>query len=425
MVLILCKLVLSMSSSIDPFAGAPRDRVPLEKIIGRDALAARVFDALTEQSVVLTAERRMGKTWLLFKMRGEANLQQQNWVTGWVCLYQDLSGCGSPAEFAQGVLQEAEKLLGLRKRALLATKKFLSNFQEVKLPFLQIAKSSNTEWKMILRSIFADLARQLPDDRIVFLWDEFPVMLNALIQKEGHEGSAQEILNLLHTLRSEFPQIRMILTGSVGLHHVMKRLRQDGYNNPVTNDMRVLSVPPLAENFAVEMAKSLLLAKNIQVSDIDATALAIAQEVDCIPFYIREVIERCVDYELPITDGVSGSIDGEAITKMVRASLTNADNSWHMSHYLERIAGYYGVNDSELVRSILDVVADAGQRLATAEIIQALQQRNLSTEIISAQSVRDLLTLLERDNYLAKDPETLTYGFRYALIRRYWQLQRA
>lgn len=129
MVLILCELVLLMSNFLNPSAGAPRDRVPLEKIIGRDALAAKVFDALMEQSVMLTAERQMDKTWLLFKMRGEANLQQQNWVTGWVCLYQDLSGCSSPAEFAQGVLQEAEKLLGLRKRALLATKKFLSNFQ--------------------------------------------------------------------------------------------------------------------------------------------------------------------------------------------------------------------------------------------------------------------------------------------------------
>lgn len=406
-----------MSSTINSSAETPRDRVPLENIIGRDALAARVFNALTEQSVVLTAERRMGKTWLLYKMRGEANLQQQNWVTGWVCLYQDLSGCASPAEFAQGVLQEAEKLLGLRKRALLATKKFLSNFQEVKLPFLQMSKSSSTEWKTVLRSIFADLAQQLPDDRIVFLWDEFPVMLDALISKEGNEGSAQEILNLLHALRSEFPQVRMILTGSVGLHHVMKKLRQDGYNNPVTNDMRVLSVPPLAENFAIEVARSLLLSKKILVNDLDATALAIAQEVDCIPFYIREVIERCVDSDLPI--------DHEAISRMVRASLLAADNSWHMSHYLERIAGYYGVTDSELVRSILDVVADADQGLATTAIIQALQQRNPSTETISAQSVRDLLTLLERDHYLAKDPDTLTYGFRYGLIRRYWQLQRA
>jgi hypothetical protein len=64
-----------MSKSINPSAGTPRDRVALEKIIDRDALIARVFDALTEQSVVLTAERRMGKTWLLFKMRGEANLR--------------------------------------------------------------------------------------------------------------------------------------------------------------------------------------------------------------------------------------------------------------------------------------------------------------------------------------------------------------
>jgi uncharacterized protein len=47
------------------------DRVPLTEIVGRDALAAQVWQTLTEKSIVLTAERRMGKTYLLYKLWGE------------------------------------------------------------------------------------------------------------------------------------------------------------------------------------------------------------------------------------------------------------------------------------------------------------------------------------------------------------------
>jgi hypothetical protein len=54
-------------------------------------------------------------------------------------------------------------------------------------------------------------------------------MLNAIIKQEGGEVLAGEILNLLHSLRAEYPRIRMILTGSVGeLHHVFSKLRASG-----------------------------------------------------------------------------------------------------------------------------------------------------------------------------------------------------
>jgi hypothetical protein len=49
-----------------------RDRVPLSAIVGRDALARQTWQMLAEKSIVLTAERRMGKTYLLYKLQGEA-----------------------------------------------------------------------------------------------------------------------------------------------------------------------------------------------------------------------------------------------------------------------------------------------------------------------------------------------------------------
>ena len=145
---------------------------------------------------------------------------------------------------------------------------------------------------------------------------------------------------------------------------MLLRSRQSGYNNPVTNDMAVISVSPLEHNFAVDLARSLLESKQVRVDDLAATAESIAREVDGIPYYIREVVSRCQYHQL--------AIDANAIQQMVRESLTDADNRWHMAHYLDRIANYYGNNQSELVRSILDIVA-AGRSIATKEIINIVR----------------------------------------------------
>jgi AAA+ ATPase superfamily predicted ATPase len=395
-----------------------RDRVPLSEIVGRDALARQAWQMLAEKSIVLTAERRMGKTYLLYKLQGEAAVQQQNWVQGWLCLYQDLSGCSSPLEFVQSVFDTAQELLGLRRKAAEETRRFLSRFQELKVGPIQLPKSAIPEWKGILRSIFADLSKQLSEDRVVFLWDEFPVMLDKIIEQDGGERIAGEILNVLHTLRAEYPRVRMILTGSVGLHHILNKLRQSGFNNPVNNDMDVLSVTPFEPEIAIEFARSQLESKAIPCQDLAATAKIIAQEVDNIPFYINGLVKRFRYHpqDLPLT------IDVDIIKQEVRSLLVDADNTWHMAHYLDRIKNYYGDIDSELVRLILDTIAAEEQPIATKDIIKLIQNSSLAP--VLEQTIRDLLKLLEQDHYLTKDSIDLKYRFRYSLIRRYWQCQR-
>jgi hypothetical protein len=393
------------------------DRVPLSAIVGRDRLARKVWQILAQKSVVLTAERRMGKTYLLYKLWGEAEQQQQDWVQGWLCVYQDLSAASSALQFVQSVFDKAQGLLSVRRKVAEKTRRFLSRFQELKIGQIQLPKSATPEWKEILRSIFADLSEQLPSDRVLFLWDEFPVMLDEIVKQEGGDKIAGEILNLLHTLRAEYPRIRTILTGSVGLHHILNKLRQSGYNNPVINDLEVVSVEPLEHSIAVELARSLLESKEIKCQDLVATAETIAQEVDNIPFYIRGTIDRFqYDRDRQLI------IDIDTIRQEIQSLLVDADDSWHMAHYLKRIASYYGEVNSELVRSILDIVADEQLSIATKDIIQAIQ--NSSPVPILEQSIRDLLKLLEQDHYLAKDSIDFKYQFRYSLIRRYWQCQR-
>jgi hypothetical protein len=46
----------------------PGGQLPVSEIIGRDDFVRRLWDIIARQSLVLTAERRMGKTHIVKKM---------------------------------------------------------------------------------------------------------------------------------------------------------------------------------------------------------------------------------------------------------------------------------------------------------------------------------------------------------------------
>src|SRR4051794_17111483 len=89
----------------------PGGQIDIKDILGRDRLIATLWDVLERQSVIMTAERRIGKTSVIRKMRAEPR-------ANWVPVLQDLEGIHSADEFAAAVYQTVtEFLTGLRKLA--------------------------------------------------------------------------------------------------------------------------------------------------------------------------------------------------------------------------------------------------------------------------------------------------------------------
>src|SRR5262249_28517199 len=106
-------------------------------------------------------------------------------------------------------------------------------------------------WKTLLTSAIEDLVEQqvAAGKRVVFLFDEMPWMLDAIADpaRDG-EQTAMEVLDVLRALRQSTTTglgFRMVLCGSVGLHHVLRSLKQQGYKNQPVNDMTLVEVPSL------------------------------------------------------------------------------------------------------------------------------------------------------------------------------------
>lgn len=375
-----------------------------ESAIGRDELIEHLWDTLESQSIVITAERRIGKTTVLRRMTA---LPQPHWKP----VFQDLESHHSALEFAQSVYQVVDGFLGSGKRAVRRAREVFEKLGGTEVAgVLKLPNTARPAWKDLLTSSIEDLVgSDVPGrERLVFLWDEFPFMLANIRDRES-PPVAMEVLDTLRCLRQSHRGLRMILTGSIGVHHVLAALRNDHYSNAPFNDMAKVDVPPFSRPDAIRLARELIKGEGLSSPDPDATAGRIAIEADGFPFYIHHIVKALRLANAEATP--------DTVARLVQAHLVDANDPWELQHFSQRISTYYG-KDAKAVRAILDELSVAKDPPSLPELHRQLQGRGRFGD---REKLGGLLLLLERDHYLQRQLDGRP-RFRFEIIRRWWRL---
>lgn len=384
---------------------SPGGQLGPQEVVGRDVLITRIWDLLARQSVVLSSERRMGKTQMLRKMQAEAE-------TGFHPIFRDVEDIRTTLQFVNSVYAEVRDLLTRKQKSMQQWRRFWERIQGSEVGDITLSADLAPHWKGALRSLMEDLMAH-QEDTVVFFWDEFPHMLLNIMEAEG-EPQAMELLDVLRQLRqpASGQAPRMVLTGSIGLHHVISRLKASGYSNEPLNDLRTLTLPPLAQSDALQLAFALLDGEQIETADPEEVASHLARAVDGVAFYIHHVIDALKFTPEPVTI--------EVVDHLVEQALLDPQDAWHLAHYRDRLDTYYGDADGALALIILDLVAEAAP-LSFADLFNRLKsERPLGDN--EQEPVRTLVRKLERDHYLRRLPDG--YTFQFPLIRRWWILTR-
>src|SRR5262249_1457650 len=265
---------------------------PIRDIFGRDPFIANLWGILDGNSVRMEAERRIGKTSILHKMEAEP-------PAGWEVVSLDLEQVHSAAEFAEKVCEKVhDRLTGWKKqgRRLLSFLGLVSGTHIGPIKFPEKKNQPDGYWKKLLTGTIEDLVEQqaAAGKRVVFLFDEMPWMLSAIADpKRDGEQTAMEILDVLRALRqstSTGQGFRMVLCGSIGMHHVLGDLKKQGYKNQPVNDMVLIEVAPLDEPVAQELAYQLLAGEGLAAElNVPAT---IAEQTGGFPYYIHWVVSE-------------------------------------------------------------------------------------------------------------------------------------
>ena len=382
----------------------PGGILKIDEVLGRDALISDLWDTLENQSVVMTAERRIGKTSVIRKMRAEPR-------DGWIAVLQDLEQYHSAEEFAVSVYKAVAEYLSPRAKAVQVLKKLWeevggSEFAGV----LKLPPGPEGSWKSLLSRTVESLTAHQADRRLVFFWDEMPYMLDNIGKAQG-EAVARQLLDLLRALRQMHPGFRMVLTGSIGLHHVLAELRQEDYRSEPLNDLCQIEVPPLSRPHAEALARELITGEGLVSANLDESAATLAREGDCFPFYIHNIVRSL--------KRAGSTASPEAVVDCVQEQLVDPNDPWELGHFRSRIPSYYP-GQQALVSGVLDVLAHEEGCLDLSELLSAIKAQ---MPFDDRDGLIAVLRLLERDHYLRRDRQG-RYGFRFPLIRRWWRLDR-
>jgi hypothetical protein len=391
----------------------PGGQLAPEAIVGRDELISNIWKILEGRSVYMNDLRRIGKTQIMVKMKAEA-------PEGWHPVKRDLGGLHSAAEFASRTYRDAAEVLGLKKRTLRGMTTMLGKIGGAEVAgVLKLPDGSPAHWKDVLFRTFADIEDEMKvleaetgrTERMVFLWDEVPFLLDNIARREN-ASVAMEVLDALRAFGQDHDHVRLVLTGSIGLHHLLVDLQAKDYGNSPLNRMEHVQPGPLSPAHARELAAGLLRGGGFRCGELGQCANAVADKVGYVAFYVHKLISR-LPKDLELTPG---KID-ECLSREI---MSNERDDWDFAHYRSRLKKYYGKNET-LALLVLDTVAVAQpQGFRGIRKAVAAQQAGFSED----EGLRDLLKLLCRDHYLVRT-ENGAYSFYLELIRRWWCADRS
>ncbi len=262
----------------------PGGRLDPKDVVGRDREIDRYWRVLQRQGLLLSAEPRIGKTHILLKMREECR-------RGYLPFYQDLEAVHSIADLVRSVYGTVEQSLSTLPNVKAYAAKW-STLLPKKIAGIDVPTADAT-WQVLLAEAFESLINLADGNtRILMLWDEFPLMLHNLQRRAGPD-TVIHLLDHLRALRlARADRLRFLFTGSIGLHLVLRSLREAGNTNDPVNDMASLTVPPMGQPDTRELATALLRETGAVPAAIPRLASEIVKRVGGFPYYVHHVVDQ-------------------------------------------------------------------------------------------------------------------------------------
>lgn len=379
-----------------------------DELVGRTQEIEKYWRILERQGLILSAERRIGKTSIVKKMHHCGR-------HGFITFYQELEKIHSVLELVRSMYDTVSQTVSLGAKikgkfvnvwAALAP----ARIKDIDLP------QAKDKWKSLLTIAISDVINGLePDQKALFIWDEFPLMLYNIVRHNGGD-SAIELLDQLRYLRqSHGNQLRFLFTGSIGLHLVLRSLRAAGNANSPVNDMYPDTVPPMASAESLELATKLLAGMTMQPKEPQKVAVRTIERVQGFPFYIHQVVDQ-----LDQLGRVVGPDDVDrAVEDLIYLDRDPAD----FGYYVHRIQRYYDHSERGLALAILDTLAQSSNTLTFQAVLNNVRHTHVS---VTSEQVRDVLQLLREDHYLTrhKSDNQTSYAFRWILVSEWWKENR-
>lgn len=382
-----------------------------EELYGREDFIEHLWQLIDGNNILLLAPRRFGKSGVMRHVLLHPR-------TNFLPLSFELEDVDSPEEFVWRVTRELlrhdifKSLLSTAKRLPKALSVWVrTNFDEAEFEGAKIKfkEDIKEDWREAAKRMLTELEKA--DKTIIFLFDEFPAMLDRLIEKQG-EPVARDFLAWFRTVRLEQKDVlrrhRFIVAGSVGIDQILRKL---GATDKLVDFAR-LTVEPLDDATAHRLASDLARSCSIHYNDAILGRLfgLIGAPV---PYFIHIFMSQIAQLPLAQRTGLTVA----DLERVYRDRVLGPTCRHYFNHYSSRLQRY-GKTGEKAALAVLRAVASHG-RISRPALFDIYRKARGKTA--TDQAFDELMADLEYEWYLRLDTDTNEFHFRLKVMQDWWR----
>lgn len=377
----------------------PKDLVGRRKVI--DLCWTRLEGG---SSLLLTGERRIGKSSVAQHLAYRPK-------PDWLVIYIDVEAIDSVEKLIRAIVNAVSKEEALPRKVRNGVTSLLDRIDGVSV----LGTEVNLKDRVTRESydVLDELIRRVTKStKLLLILDELPILAKTLAENSSPK-EALLLLRTLRALRSHHKNLRQLLCGSIGLHHL---LANSSEITAAVNDLYTIPIGTLDRPEAIELAQRLLLGIERTVALDDPLLGAIVDATDGIAFY---------EHHLVATLQLGGAITLDAVKAARKIGVGSSDDPWKTVHYVKRIDEYFGP-DADVASAILDGVAKSGSQGLTVDGVLTSLSVSLGRSI-DRQFALGLIHRLRLDHYIDFDEtiEPNILHFCFNVVRDAWIARRA
>lgn len=379
------------------------------KSYGRNDEVASIYRHFAaNRDVSMAGPRRLGKTFVLDRVI------EAGPAAGWTAVKVDVAGCGDPRAFFRNL---CNGIGSHRSAGPQAVSWIMQRAGQIFSPRGDHAG----EWYQPLLSLdhetyFERLIKALHEDthrRWALLVDELPIFLKAL-HDDNSRGTeaARNFMNLTSRLRAQYPRVRWLITGSIGL----TPLARAGNYMGVLAKYESFNLQPLsresAKDFLQDIARDGGLLHRSEITDVEAEALVEAVGWRA-AYYLEALAKKLAGHPTHDAPEARRLVD-TAVAQLLAPGEEATFGVWE-----EHIRKHYHGHEGSIAFAVLAALAPHAAGRSLAEIWAALAKPQLAKEtlcdVVKRLDVEGFLTVSDWDS---DDPEV---AFLNPLLRAWWK----
>lgn len=381
-----------------------------------------MWDLLKKDNILLLSPRRTGKTSLMYRLIAKP---QHNYKV----VHLNVEMLRSPADFYIYLLNELYEFqpeyLKKISKGWDFLKNLLSKIEEVGVMSFRAKLQQDVNWEQDWEKLSQELIHQIVkiDEKILFIIDEFPDMLSAMLQKDKEEA-----ITFLHHFRAirldhKINNIRWLIGGSVNIRGVLDEVNLIN----TINDFRSESLPSISKKEVDTFIDTMLSSREVKFNkNIFETMHNLLGEP--MPYFLQLFTQELYRYWRREKDNIK-EIGIKEVNEVFNKSLLGEVAQDKLQHYYSRIQLHYPNELQEIAYKILDALSQTNSGISEQQLYSQYSsyQRDkgnyVQTDADENQTKRTfkrLMLRLDSDFYTWKNDDNM-YNFKIHLIKIWWR----